>query len=52
MLQGLAALPARQGEAHSLQIEQQLALAALQVRPYIASAACLSSRMQFVTDFL
>lgn len=34
MLQGLASLRARQNEAQSQQIEQQLALAALQVSLY------------------
>ena len=32
MLQGLACLRARQGEVHSMQQDQQLALADLQVR--------------------
>ena len=40
MLQGLPSLRARQAEVHALQLDQQLALAALQVRsfsPHLAS---------------
>ena len=34
MLQGLPTLRARQAEVHALQLDQQLALAALQVRSF------------------
>ena len=40
MLQGLASLRARQSEAQSQQVEQQLALAALQV-PLHPSMTCI-----------
>ena len=43
MLQGLASLRARQSEAHSQQIEQQLALAALQVSLHPSMTCMLTS---------
>ena len=43
MLQGLASLRARQNEAQSQQIEQQLALAALQVSLYPSMTCMLMS---------
>ena len=51
MLQGLASLRARQSEAQGQQIEQQLALAALQVTLH-PSMACMLTFLSCPIDVL